>query len=232
MQKTDANKAHKGVDAVERALRLLQCFDGTNRDLALHDLARKTGYYKSTILRLAASLERFGYLARMQDGRFRLGPAAMQLGAVYHDTFDLAEIMRPELKRLSDITCETASFYIRDGARRICLYRKTPMRGILHSVVEGKTMPLERGASGRVLLAWGDDAYDPDNLRAAGYALSRGERDPEVAALAVPIICRAGKLQGALSLSGLINRFTETRIPDLLAALRDSQTHLNMQITQ
>ncbi|RTL67516.1 MAG: IclR family transcriptional regulator, partial [Hyphomicrobiales bacterium] len=63
------------VESVERALTILDAFgDGTPR-LALGELAARTGLYRSTILRLAASLERFGYLNRDEDGAFRLGPS-------------------------------------------------------------------------------------------------------------------------------------------------------------
>jgi IclR helix-turn-helix domain len=40
--------------------------------VTLSELAERTGYYKSTILRMCASLEKFGYLipfGRVEDGR-------------------------------------------------------------------------------------------------------------------------------------------------------------------
>jgi len=46
-------------------------------------------------------------------------------------------------------------------------------------------------------------------VRRQGYAFSYGERDPEVAALAVPIYSHEGKVCAALTLAGAINRFSE-----------------------
>jgi DNA-binding IclR family transcriptional regulator len=60
------------VESVERALTLLEAFGGGGESLSLNDLATATGFYRSTILRLAASLQRMGYLHRDADGRFRL----------------------------------------------------------------------------------------------------------------------------------------------------------------
>lgn len=223
----------RGVDAVERAFQVLDCFDASAADLSLAELARRTGLYKSTILRLAVSLERFGYLVRREDGRFRLGPTTWRLGAAYRQSFDIAEIVRPELKGLSDVTNETASYYIRDGDSRICLYRSEPGRAIRHSITEGARMPLERGASGRVLLAYaaaGGSRPDAERVREAGYAVSLGERDPEVASIAMPVIDAKGELRGAVAVSGLVTRFQEDRQAPLIEALRKSQARLTAQI--
>lgn len=222
----------KGVDAVDRALSILDCFGPETQTLSLADIARATGLYKSTILRLASSLEGFGYVTRGEDGRFRLGPTTWRLGATYRLGFDLNAVMRPELKLLADSTQETASYYIREGASRICLFRAEPPRSIRHSIVEGIPMPVELGASGKVLLAFSCDSTEGlDAIRTEGHAVSRGERDPEVAAVAVPLRSRSGRFLGALSVSGLVTRFTDDRIPDLLTALRASQASLASQIS-
>ena len=79
-----------------------------------------------------------------------------QLGGWGHatDGFDLSNVLRPELKALCEETNETASFYIREGDNRICLYRVEPSRSIRHSIVEGASMPLKKGASGKILSAF------------------------------------------------------------------------------
>lgn len=222
----------KGVEAVERALQIMDCFSPGTPELGLADIARQTGQYKSTILRLAVSLERFGYLIRIEGGRYRLGPTIWRLGSTYRQGFDLSDIMRPELKLLSDATNETASYYVREGNTRTCLFRSEPTRSIRHSIAEGVNMPLGRGATGKILMAYSmplDPAYE--DIRTAGYAVSLGERDPEVAAMAVPIITPDGRLLGAIGVSGLITRFGPDRHPQLLAALRESQKRLTDQIT-
>ena len=64
-----------GVAAVDRALSILAAFEDGNRQLELAELARRTGLYKSTLLRLAVSLERGGMLRRGADGAFQIGRA-------------------------------------------------------------------------------------------------------------------------------------------------------------
>jgi DNA-binding IclR family transcriptional regulator len=200
--------------------------------MTLTQMANHTGFYKSTILRLTVSLERFGYLVRGDSGRFRLGPTAWRIGAAYRQRLNLADILRPELKVLSDITSETASFYIKEGDSRVCLYRCEPSRSIRHSIDEGAKMPLDQGASGRVLQAYSDPMPDASlGIIKDGYALSLGERDAEVAAMSVPLLSKSGRLVGALSVSGLITRFSESSHSEMLAALQKSQQSLMAQIS-
>ena len=208
------------VEAVERALTILDAFDEDRVRLTLAEIAQRTGLYPSTILRLAGSLARFGYLHRDDDGRFRLGPTPLRLGHLYRQTFDLTDYVRPALARLSETTGETAAFYVRDGDKRICLYRHHATRMIRHHLEEGARLPLDRGAGGRVLLAF-TGATDPDSasIRASGFCVSLGERDPETAAIAAPVYGANDVFLGALGIVGLRSRFEGERISILREAL-------------
>ncbi len=112
-----------GVAAVDRALALLAAFDGDAPSLSLSELSRATGLVKSTVLRLAASLERSGYLRRGSDARYRLGPALARLSARYQAAFQLGDHVMPALERLADATGESSAFYVRDGDQSVCLHR-------------------------------------------------------------------------------------------------------------
>lgn len=221
----------KGVEAVDRALEIMKSFDTDATKFTLAELAKMTGFHKSTILRLAVSLIKFGYLIRNEDGRFRLGPTMWRLGSRYRQGLDLAGVIRPELALLSATTQETASFYVRESDRRVCLFRSEPERAIRHTIVEGSSITIDRGASGKILKAFSGDLDDGnETIRIQGYATSQGEREAEVAAIALPLMSSTGLLIGALSLSGLITRFNPSREPELLEALRDVQGRLNGQI--
>ena len=223
--------AEERVESVERALTLLEAFADGTPQLSLAELAARTGFYKSTILRLAGSLERFGYLRRGSDGAFRLGPTPARLGALYHDRGDQGGLIRAALKGLRDASSHTASFYVRSGATRTCLYRENSEREIRHHLEEGARLPLGLGAAGKVLLAYTDKSHRQGlKVRREGYAESQGERDPNIAAVAVPLFDAAGAFQGALCLSGLAAQLTEGQRAQcralLLAAAEDLRPSL------
>lgn len=216
------------VEAVERALTILEAFREGQDSLTLAEIAKATGFYKSTILRLIGSLERFGYMCRREDGRYQLGPSLWRLGSLYRRNFDLGAHIRPELKRLVRETGETASFYVREGDQRICLYRQNSPQAIRHHLDEGVRLALDRGAAGRVLLAHSGASGAPYSaIRTDGWYVSVGERDSNIAAVAVPLFDSVGTLRGALAVSGLITRFDEPARLAAVEALKESAKRLS-----
>lgn len=214
--------ASGGVEAVDRALAILATFGPGQDHQTLAQLARATGFYKSTILRLAKSLEHAGYLHRDAQGLFSLGPQPLRLAAVYRRSLRNEDLIRPVLRQLVNETGESASFFRREGDRRLCLYREETMRAIRDNIVEGDLLPLSRGAAGHVL-SRGESARD------VGLIVSRGERDPETAAIAAPLYNHAG-LIGALTLSGPLVRFDEERVVTMSAVLSSHAAILSRRL--
>ena len=211
-----------GVAAVDRALAVLEAFDQAGPVLSLSELAHHTGQVKSTVFRVAASLERGGFLRRGDDGRYRLGPALIRLGARYQAAFELGDVVVPALARLSQATGESASFYVREADRRVCLYRVNSRRHrLLHFVQVGTQFPYDTGASGRVFVAFTEPtAPDPERVRERLVAVSLHARTiSETAAVAAPVFGPAGALLGALSLAGPATRFDEAALPRLRRAV-------------
>lgn len=192
--------AEQRVESVERALTLLNVFRPGKEAWSLAELANETGFYKSTILRLMGSLERFAYVQRDRDGIYRLGPAPLRLASLGRHSIDMEALVRPVLESVRDLTRETASFYVRDGNERICLYRANGRHEVRHHLEEGARLALGQGAAGRAL------AQAPPQR--GEIFQSFGDREPSLAAVAVPVIDSQGKRHGALAVSGLIDRFS------------------------
>ncbi len=206
-----------GVAAVNRALSILDALATAVEPSTLAQIAQGTGLYKSTILRLMASLESNGYARRFQDGRYGLGPSAFRLGHSYARQNPLREHVLPILNELVRRGTESSSFHVTHGpTTRLCLFRVDSSHSTLDRVDAGAILPLDRGAAGRVLIAYsGEPGRGHEKLRQDGYALSRGERDPACCGLAAPVFGPTGEIIGAVSLSGPAERFTETAIANM-----------------
>ena len=190
-----------GVAAVDRALSIVDAL--TEDKVTLAEIAKRTGLYKSTVLRLLKSLERFGYVLRTADGTYRLGSKVLSLGAIYQRHFKTSDIVPPVLERLAAEVHEGASFYICEEDQRVCLHRVEATRAVRDSVHIGDRLPLTVGAAGHVLRAFsGARGEKLDEIRRQMYAASFGERDSETAAMAAPVLGPGNKLVGALSISG------------------------------
>lgn len=202
------------VYSVERALMLLQCFGRAGETRSLASLARHSGMYKSTTLRLANSLCRMGFLQRDEEGLYILGPELMRLASLNRNPVDIEEIMRDALRALTVVTQETASFYIRHGRQRLCLYREHSPRAVRHFLREGERLPLNDGAAGRIIRSFSKYARNPELavVRRRGWAIALGESHPELATIAAPVFNREKELLGALTVSGPLSRFTSEKV--------------------
>lgn len=205
--------AEDRVFAVERALMLLQCFECADETRTLASLAKQSGLYKSTILRLANSMCKMGFLSRQPSGLFALGPELTRLASLSRMSIDIEARVRSELRKLATKTDEGAAFYVRQGRHRVCLFRVDGKGDDRVQAREGSRSPLNNGAAAQVLRAYGKSCKDPDlvTVRRRGWAVSKGDRHPGLAAIAIPVFNREKELLGALAVTGLVRHFTEER---------------------
>lgn len=216
--------AEQGVAAVDRALTVIAAFDEALEPLSLAELAKRTGLYKSTLLRLIASLDAFGYVVRRPDGRYHLGPTPLRLAATYQRASALADVMLPVLREMVAQGTESPSFHVRyDEEHRLCVLRIDSNHSTLDAVSPGMLLPLARGAAGKVILAFGGKHGQVfDEIRRDHLAYSDGERDPHCSALACPIFDAWDHFAGALSLSGPKVRFTKPAVKRMTTLLFDA----------
>jgi DNA-binding IclR family transcriptional regulator len=221
--------APTGVAALERGLAVLEAFTHGSDVLSLAELAAVTGLYKSTILRLAASLLRLGYLQRLDDGRYRLGAAVFPLGRIYQGSFNLREAVVPVLRNLVARTGETASLYVRDGDSEVCLHRAASPRPVRDAgLAEGDRFPIDDSACSRVISAFSGavgEAYDVVRREVVVVACP-SKRVAGVAAVICPVLGMDQKPVGVLILSGPESRFADAAVEDMKRVLVEEATNL------
>lgn len=203
MVKTRPRPALNGVASADRVLTVLSAFSVGDTALSLVELVERTDLIKSTIMRLMVSLETYGFVSRMADGRYMLASEVMRLNAVYQEALDLERHVVPRLHQLTDETGETASFYVRHGAYRLCQYRvNSPHRLRLH-LQPGDLRPMDGAAGAEALrtpFSRAKDGLEP--------LYSSGATDPHSASMALPIYGPLQEIIGALVLSGPAARLT------------------------
>ena len=218
--------APKRTESVERAMAILSAFSSQRPRMKLSELARETGLHKSTVLRITNSMAIYGFIQRDDRGWFGIGPSAWRLGQLFRRDYLSREFVAPALRELVVATGETASFYVRSGEDRVCLYRENAPNLSRFHAEEGMRLRLSTGASGLVLRRFSGEAVeDPDAFTPRGTAFSHGTTIPEISAVATPVFSRTGTLRGALTVSGLGSRFDDAaqrRIVPLLERLATS----------
>lgn len=126
------------VEAVERALTIMDVFDNRSCSFSLSDLAEATGFYKSTLLRLLGSLERFDYVQRGSDGHWQLGMRPVQLARRHSPSRQLAGLVQPALDSLVQQSGETAALLIQHGKEIHCRLSSLPASPLRHELQPGE----------------------------------------------------------------------------------------------
>lgn len=214
------------VRSVERALDILEMLERADGPVRLVDLSRSTGLHAATVLRLAAVLQRRGFVQH-QGGEYRLGVAGLGMAHSYLQSDPLVVRSRPHLQELARTTGLTASLYARSGESRVLAARVDGRDPLRYQLPLGRRLPLDVGA-GRTILAFLDAdereqvlSHTPEfrtaggelvtaeglrssieDIRAAGFHISIAERDVGVAAVSVPVLDRDGQVVAAVSVLG------------------------------
>lgn len=218
------------VEAIDRALALLTALSEAGPEGAsLVALGRELGMNKSTAYRALATMRARGYVSQDADGSYRLGPAAVGLGAQYFGPASLAQLLHPALLVLARDLDELVHLGILNGDRVIYVDKVEPDKAIRVWSQVGRNVPAATTSLGRAILAFSGvpdyqlDAFagpgdDHARLRQAiadarrrGYATELEENEPGIACLGVPILSE-GSAVAALSVTMLANGLDDRRM--------------------
>jgi IclR family acetate operon transcriptional repressor len=203
--------------AVGRALALLATVCGSDAP-SLTECARSTGLPTSTALRLLRTLEQADFVTRDDDGTYRAGPHLVQLGARAFAQQSVVEAARPALTRLVEATGESAYLSVR-GPGETALYVASVegTHSVRHTSWTGRTGPLADSAVGAVLTG---------RVPAAGFVTRRSVIEPDVTAIAAPVVHDGGIL-AALSVVGPVYRIDDATAARYGRQLAEEAAHVS-----
>jgi DNA-binding IclR family transcriptional regulator len=199
--------AESGVASVDKALTILRLFSSQKNALSLIQIAEATGLYKSTALRMLASLNNALLVMKRSDGMYVLGPAIASLNAAYQQEQSLETVVIPVLKQLMESTQESAAFHVRQGDKRLCLYRVDSKQALRDHIQVGDLLPIDKGAGGKVLRAFeGAPGKANIQIREAMVLAVSGDRVKEISGISSPVFSAEG-LIGVITLTMPTYRF-------------------------
>lgn len=235
------------VEAVSRAMLLLEAFRRGPASLTLPALAARTGLGQQTLEATLATLESRGLVQRQADeaGAYRLGLAWLRLADVKRRQLEIREVSLPVMRRMRDAVNETVSLGIRIGASRVNIEYAECQHEVRRIVQPGFHVALHVGAGGRSLMSGMEDAeieayLAPISLsqiqksklvasikeaRRDGYAVVEEEVTSDTAAVSAPIRNHVGEVVAALTISMPQERFSTTMrgrcIKEVMKGARD-----------
>lgn len=240
--------ASQSLTSVSRALRLLLLLQAAD-SLRVVDVARELGVAGSTAHRLLSSLRDEGFLQQKSNSRnYVAGPQLLGLARHFSDQNTLEHIARPHLERLCKDVNEAVNLQILVGAEVLCIdsvvearhdlkvHRITGQRALATVSAAGKALlsPLssaqladllstsEEWSTRSTSRAMAELTRELDLIRARGYAVSMGDREAGVHAVAVPIYDTEQNMIAALSVAAPSVRLPAHRVSGLVKRLRSA----------
>lgn len=154
MKPTDQNKTIYRVQALERALDILECFSFQKRELSLTDLVNQTGLNKTTVKRLISNLTTRGYLQQEpQSKKYQLGMRLFEMGGIVYSSFSLRQAAAYPMTNLQNETGATVLLGVSMDGQLVYVDKREGDGMIRISSDIGWRRPLHYGMLGMVLMA-------------------------------------------------------------------------------
>lgn len=237
------------LSSVAAAIRLLKVFSDTEVEIGISALAKHLGLAKSTVHRMATTLLDEGMLEQNStNGRYRLGLAVLEMGALARRSMTLSNEARPFLFDLRTQTNETVMLAVREGFETVMVLALESNHAIRLRSAVGTRQALLGSTLGQAMVSYLPDdriaallatapaaAYGQEapvapaqmrdrfeTIRNRGYVIEH-ESEFGMHSIAAPVFGEAGVV-GAIGLAGPAQRLPqevlETLVPSLLEAGR------------
>jgi len=244
--KTTRPKGVKVVQAVEKALRILEALGNRASPLTLSEICETINLNMSTTYRLLQTLISKGFVHYDEfSGKYRLGIKTFRIGNAALYAIDFRAEARPLLQELVSLCKETANLVILDG-NEVVYIEQVESRSMVRMLARlGSRLPAYSTGGGKAILAYLEEEElneylvrqnlvphtvntitSPTELKKAlarirqdGYAVDREEMEYGVRCVAAPIRNYTGKVIAALSVSGPGARMTDEYVEARLAPL-------------
>jgi IclR family KDG regulon transcriptional repressor len=242
---------------IRRVLELLALLQAADRPLRVRDLADGLGIPRSTAYQIVNVLRDAEYIEQSGEvGGYRLGQQLYLLGMAYRERVDLLKDGAKVLEALRDQTGETVQLCVLDHERILVLMKldgKQPIR-IISKV--GTRVPVNWGASGRLLVS---DLPDKElrrllaatvtplpqrsspvdiaaliaqirRFRAQGYAIEINEANEHAGCVAAPVLDINGCCIATLSIVAPEFRLQPSCLPPLIEAVGKAAARLSRKL--
>ena len=230
------------VRSLTRALSILKHLASSSDGMSLTELSEAAQLPPSTTHRLLTTLEAERFVRPdSQGGLWRVGVAAFFVGSSFARSRDTLTLVRPYLRRLMEMTGETANLFVESDAEAVCIGQIESRHAMRALTGIGGRVQMHTSAAGKVMLAHMDPARRDlllkqielsritdksivdsrillaslEKVRGQGFAIDDEEHALGLRCVSAPIFNEFGDAIAAMSVSGPTARIPDTRLNTL-----------------
>jgi DNA-binding IclR family transcriptional regulator len=244
-------------DSVSRLFQIIEFMASSSDWVSVRTMARDLHISAASAYRALDSLKAIGYVRQdPHDSRYQLSLKIAWVSAQVLENVQLRQIARPFLQDLTSTTNETTHLAVLDGTEFVYIDKvdntqamrmrsRVGQRGQLHCTAAGKSM-LAFLPESELLPILKRLKFQPvtkntitvpkkfqeqlAQIRQDGYALDDEENEVGIRCIGSPIYDHAGRLSGAVSISGWTITMTRERVPQLAPELIEASKNISRSL--
>ncbi|MFF2853482.1 MULTISPECIES: IclR family transcriptional regulator [unclassified Peribacillus] len=243
------------LSTLDKGLQVITYLSIINRPISIGELSKEMNINKSTMFRILKTLQKRGFVFQQDNGDYSLRVEEFN---IIVDRFDqneaLQRILRSELEKLSKQCAETVTLSVLVDEKVECIDKIDSHESVHVTHIIGRYSPLHAAASGKVVLAFipqpkidtiinGKELEkftdstivsvrilekELIEIKKNGFAVSHGELDLGISAVAAPIFSKTGKIIGSVSILGISQKFTEEIINDFAKKVLEASSKMSL----
>jgi len=244
-------------ESVARAFAIIEYLAGCDDWVALRTLARDLGLVPATAYRFLATLRELGYVQQQpEDSRYQLTLKFAWVASRVLERTQLRRVAHPSMEHLTAVSNETTHLAVLEGreivyidkvdnVQAVKMRSRIGTRGCIHSTAVGKSIVAFLPEAEREEILAGLDfarltkntIVDPARfsahllqVRRRGYAVDDEENELGIRCVGVPVFDHAGRVAGAVSVSGWTITMTLERLPQLASTLQEACKQISKEL--
>ena len=245
------------IQAIDRAVAILNCFSAASPELHVREVAARTGLHKATAHRILMAMQHHSMVEQdASSGRYHLGLQLVRLGEHAVGRLDVSVIARPALVDLAARTGERSHLAVLDGDQIVILERVDGTNSVSVPSLPGRLFPAHTSSLGKAILASMDDSTvrsvmgqrplqrvtsrthgtvsalieDLQRARRKGYVTSEEELSIGLSSVGAAILDRAGAPVAAINVSGSSSRIRGARLAALGAEVKNAAAWISERL--
>ena len=238
---TNEIKQRKTIGSVIKAVDVINYLAQSDREIGVTEISGDLGMGVSATYHLLNTLRECNIITQNEKSKkFKLSLRLWQIGMLAYGQNDISITLKPYLKRLRDLTGETANLTVLDNDHIVYIAQEESVKPIKMFTKIGASAPLHCTGAGKILLAYQNEErrksivnnlnlqrytentiVDKDKLnnelikiKERGYGFDEEERNVDVFCIGAPIFGVNDEVIACMSISGPTSRFTKEEIPN------------------
>ena len=244
--------ATKQNGSVVKSFDILGLIRPDRGEITANIVETELGMTVATAHRFLTTLATIGVLSSYRRGYYCLGPRIEELGEIEQKTNPLALIVKPIIEKLSSELNESVMASRFSVGGPICMAVSTSSRPFNVDIKVGTFLPLHSTAQGKIWLSYltkkersahlsayqmisftkqtlkNNDTLEEEltQIREQGFALNKGENEPGLGAVSVPVKSKGRGVLLTLSTFGMLSRFDDVFVEKAVVCLKQAANEI------